>query len=332
VALCRRALEQAPGNLLAGLTLAEALAALGQYRDAIEQARRTLSALERGARVSARQVASSYPAAFDTFRVEWERAGWAHAGDPQREAEAKHRLLWWKLHTLLARWTGDLAHAYEATLARPDLAETQATLGAALADSGRLDGAASHLVEALALNPFDGRAAAKLAQVLGQRGDGAGVEHLTRDRGLLARAAPDLLPPPSSSASIPSQLPASPTPPHRIVWEGPQRVLYSFAQVNRQICSCLAARGHELTLWADDARLGAPAALQFPPALVACIRRALSGPAPVNGLILQGANTIAPSRVKPISLPSGPDRTPSEPVPRRVVGRVERLGHPLQLI
>ena len=50
-----------------------------------------------------------FPTGFDFFRVEWERAGWMFAGLPEREAEAKLRLVKWRLSLLLAELTGDVA-------------------------------------------------------------------------------------------------------------------------------------------------------------------------------------------------------------------------------
>jgi hypothetical protein len=46
------------------------------------------------------------PPRFDLFRVEWERAGWSHAGQRDAEAGAKRDLLRWRLHAALADWTG----------------------------------------------------------------------------------------------------------------------------------------------------------------------------------------------------------------------------------
>jgi glycosyltransferase involved in cell wall biosynthesis/Flp pilus assembly protein TadD len=68
----------------------------------------------------------------------------------------------------------------------------------------------------------------------------------------------------------------------RLIWEGPQRVLHSYARVNRAICARLQARGHELSLRLDDARLGEPATAALPPSLEACVGRPLSGPAAVH--------------------------------------------------
>jgi hypothetical protein len=54
--------------------------------------------------------APPYPGTFGVLRVEWERAAWQNAGRPAGEQAAKRELLRWRLHTLLAELTGDLAH------------------------------------------------------------------------------------------------------------------------------------------------------------------------------------------------------------------------------
>ena len=131
--------------------------------EAIEHARRTLALIDRGDPISPATLdGGAYPPAFDFFRVEWERAAWTNAGDPRREADAKRQLLRWRLHSLLAELTQETAHYYEAALARPDLAPTQAALGCALARSGRLPDAVAHLRQALEQNPFDVQAARSL--------------------------------------------------------------------------------------------------------------------------------------------------------------------------
>ena len=99
--------------------------------------------------------AGLFPFGFDVFRVEWERCAWQHAGRPAQEVTAKCRLLRWRLHALLVEWTRDVAHAYEAALARPDLAAAQTLLGEALAAVKRPAEAIPHLKQALAGNPFD---------------------------------------------------------------------------------------------------------------------------------------------------------------------------------
>jgi tetratricopeptide (TPR) repeat protein len=192
----RRAVECDPHHLPATLNLAEALAAAGQTPQAVAQAQRALAVLDAGTELSVAQLdAGHFPPVFDLFRVEWERAAWQHAGQPAAEARAKGRLLRWRLHSLLAQWTGDLAHAYEAVLARPELPFTRAALGTTLARAGRPRQAVVHLRQALAGNPFQREAAHALFDALGAAGDADGQRLLAEDRRLLARAAPQAVPP-----------------------------------------------------------------------------------------------------------------------------------------
>src|SRR5262249_7496731 len=134
-----------PGHAVAGLNLAEALAAAGQPQEAAAQARRVLRALE-GAdeRSPSGLEGGHYPPAFDTFRSEGGGASWAHAGPPAAEARARAPLLHWRLYGLLAELTGDLSAAYEAVLCRPDLPASRRTLGQALRRAGQTEQAAHH--------------------------------------------------------------------------------------------------------------------------------------------------------------------------------------------
>ena len=117
----------------AGPNLAEALAASGQELAAIEAARRTLEMLQRQPARKLNLIEGlPWGRSFDLFHVEWERAAWDNAGRPADEGRAKHTLLRWRLHTLLAQWTGELTHAYEAAFLRPDLPATRTALGMAL--------------------------------------------------------------------------------------------------------------------------------------------------------------------------------------------------------
>jgi len=195
LAFFQRALTTDPRNVMAGLNLTEVLVALQQDRRAIEQARQTLAVLSRPKDLSPSGLeAGHFPPGFDHFHVEWERAAWAHAGQLAAEVRAKQDLVRWRLHTLLAGLTGGLPHFYEAVLARPDLPLTRAALGCALGRQGRPAEAVSHLVQAVAANPFDHDAARALHQALGEVGDTQGQKGLTDDRRLLARAAPLLVP------------------------------------------------------------------------------------------------------------------------------------------
>jgi tetratricopeptide (TPR) repeat protein len=186
-----RALASDPGNLLAGLNLAEALAGAGQQSEAAARARQTLTVLRQsGADGPWVRFGIPYPIELTHFRAEWERAAWRHAGDSSGEAQAKHDLLAWRLHGLLARLENHLHHRYEATLVRPDLPATRAALGSALAVAGHVAEALPHLRRALAGNPFDAAAAHTLFEALGALGLVDEQRDLARDRRLLARAAP----------------------------------------------------------------------------------------------------------------------------------------------
>jgi tetratricopeptide (TPR) repeat protein len=190
-----RVLSAQPQHVLAGLNRAEALARAGRSAESIEQARQTLATLDGLADLDPAWLdAGHYPPNLDVFRVEWERALWQHAGDPDGECRAKRTLLLWRLHGLLARRTGDLAHRYEAALARPDLPATRATLGSALWKAHRPAEAVPHLRHALAANPFDVAAARLLHEALGALGRRSEQECLAHDRRLLHRAAPQTVP------------------------------------------------------------------------------------------------------------------------------------------
>jgi GT2 family glycosyltransferase/Tfp pilus assembly protein PilF len=192
-------------HVVAGLNLAEALVQLRRFPQAAQQVRRVLDVLDRQpALPPVNRDAGHYPLGFDHFRVEWERAAWTHAGQPAAEAQAKRTLLRWRLHALLAEITGDVSHYYEAALARPDLPLTQAALGCALGRQGRPAEAIAHLEQAVAAQPLDLAAARALAQALGDVGDAPNQRRLARDRQLLSRAAPSLVPPEPWFAEAPS--------------------------------------------------------------------------------------------------------------------------------
>jgi GT2 family glycosyltransferase/predicted Zn-dependent protease len=191
----RRSLAADPSQVVAGLNLAEALIGIGQDEAAAQTARGALATLACLPELPAAELdAGHFPPGFDLFRVEWERAAWQHAGWPHAEGQAKRDVLHWRLHGLLATRTGDLAHYHEAALARPDLPPARAALGCALARHGRLAEAAEHLAFAVEANPFDREAARALFQVRADLGDAAGQRRLARDRRLLHRAAPEVVP------------------------------------------------------------------------------------------------------------------------------------------
>ena len=265
----RQAIAADPLHLVAALNLAEVLSELGDRELAVSCAGKVLTALDRIAVLSAAVLdAPSYPPGFNVLRVEWERAAWQNAGHPAAEAQAKHDLLRWRAHALLARWTGDLGHYREAALARPDLPATRAALGCALGRAGRAGEAVSHLRQAVTANPFDRMAARALFQALGEAGDTQGQEALATTRRLLVRAAPGVIPAEpwfAETARTGSERPAtagavseatSRVAPgggsFALTWEGSQDEVQSLAVVNRQLCTLLIERGHELSLLAHD--------------------------------------------------------------------------------
>jgi GT2 family glycosyltransferase len=226
----RRALDADPGHVVAGVNLVEALVGAGREAQAADVARRTLAALERrlapsplvgegwGGGVESRAPppepsptrgegeewdSPHFPPAFDHFRVEWERAAWANAGDPAAEARAKRDLLRWRLHAPLGHLTGQLHHDYEAVLARPDLPTTRASLGAALGIAGRHAEAVRHLEHAAAGNPFDLDTGIALFEAQGHAGHGLGQRRTAREYRRRARAAPQAVPPDNGFASVP---------------------------------------------------------------------------------------------------------------------------------
>jgi hypothetical protein len=178
------------------LNLIEALAVISQTTLAQEGAIRLLHALDRGQGGSWETLdAGHFPTGFDLFRVEWEKAAWMHAGNPTAEIDAKHALLRWRLHAIVADLSGDLSHYEQAARARPDLPVAQAALGCALGRAGRPAEAILPLRKAVTADPFDTPAARALCQALLDSGDLAGQQQLVPERRLLSAAAPQVVPP-----------------------------------------------------------------------------------------------------------------------------------------
>jgi GT2 family glycosyltransferase/tetratricopeptide (TPR) repeat protein len=205
VSYFERATRTDPRHVLARLNLVECLCYLDQKDHAIEQARQLLGILDRPEAADAVWLeAGHFPPGFDLFRVEWERAAWANAGNPSAELAAKRTLVRWRTHSLLAALTQDLIHYYEAVLARPDLPPTRAALGCALGRQGRVGDGLCHLRQAATDNPFDHEAARALFQALGDTGAAAGQRAWAQQRALLARAAPKLVPREAWFGSLPA--------------------------------------------------------------------------------------------------------------------------------
>ncbi len=265
-----------PDDLPAGLARAEALAAAGIKTDSVSAARATLGALNRASGTTAWND-PVYPSGMHRFRAEWERASWAHAGDPVGEVGAKRDLLRWRLHALVAELTGELFHYHEAALARPDLPEAQAALGCALARGGHVPDALPHLRAAVAGQPFDIAAARGLGQALADAGAWTERDCLTADRRLLARAAPHAVPiEPWFAASPQSPTAVFGKEPLGVVWEGDFRGLNSLSVVNRELGAEIAARGQvALSVWPPAAVVPAGFRLAPKPGLLSCLHRKL---------------------------------------------------------
>ena len=166
-ALFAQALQQRPDHAVAGLNRAETLLIARRKGEAIAQATQSLVALEQSEELSQNVLdAPHYPAGFDLFRTEWERAAWSNVGDAEGEKQSKRQILRCWLHSLLGDLTGELKHFEAAALARPDLAVFQAAWGCALALHGHWDQARPLLQKAVAVNPFDRQAARALSQML----------------------------------------------------------------------------------------------------------------------------------------------------------------------
>jgi hypothetical protein len=88
----------------------------------------------------------------------------------------------------MAKLTGELAHYFEAILARLDLRTSRAGLRCALARVGQADQAIPHLRFAVDQNPVDLPAARALFQA--PKGSGRQPEQVEPARQLLAKAAP----------------------------------------------------------------------------------------------------------------------------------------------
>ncbi len=98
------------------------------------------------------------------------------------------------MHTFLAELTDELVHYEAAVAAFPNLPSGHAELGCALCRAGRLGDALPHLRRAVADQPFDVSAARALFQLLRDIGLADEQQALVRDRRLLARAAPQVIP------------------------------------------------------------------------------------------------------------------------------------------
>jgi len=192
-----RALEMRPvrpiPEVLARLGSVEQLAREKKEKEAVDAGRSLLLDLESPIKDIEALCEAQPWRSFDLTRVEWERAAWSNIGDSVGEAKVKLEILRWRLHLLLAELTGDLAHRYEAVLARPDLLTSRAALGCALARANRLPAAIPHLRQSVEGNPFDLVAARAYFQSLLDAGQYKESKELKASRRRLAKAAPGVV-------------------------------------------------------------------------------------------------------------------------------------------
>jgi glycosyltransferase involved in cell wall biosynthesis/tetratricopeptide (TPR) repeat protein len=281
-----------PRHLVAGLNLAEALVALNQRPQAIDQARRVLAMVDDVMAEADRMANPTYgglddplfPFGFDLLRCEWERAAWQHVGDAAGEASAKATLIRWRVYTMLGQITGDPIHFYGAYAVQPDLTPTCALLGTALTRQSRFTEALPHLEAALSANPLNTGTARTLHDAYGRLGMTARHMALARARRQLTAAAPGLVRPEVCYAepSIPETDSPATTAALRIVWQGAQDAVHSLALVNRQICAALIERGHELNLRPPKGVQPPGARVELPAVLAARVGQSLSGRADVH--------------------------------------------------
>jgi tetratricopeptide (TPR) repeat protein len=186
----RRAVDMAPGNALFRLNLAESLWRMGSDAEAAGECRQALASLELASDAVPKDLSGGhFPPAFDTFRVEWERAAWSHPADREAEFRAKARLLQWRLHSILGALTGELDHYQCAVRLCDDLWVSQAALGRALLRAGEASEAALHLLRAHRLSPFDSSLADDVMRALRVSNDLEGERRFAGEQRLLKRAA-----------------------------------------------------------------------------------------------------------------------------------------------
>ncbi len=270
----------APSSVLAALGLVEAMHRVGRPDVAADGARRLLtSLLERG--VPADEAMWPLPdPSFGHFRMAWQRASIRHPGDPAARDAERTRLVRWRLHTLLASVTGELAHHHEAALAWPDAPGTRRGLGRALGGAGRPADAANHLRAAVDADPFDAAAARALFQAYGDAGLREAAARHAADRRLLATAAPGVIPVEPWAADAQAQ--AEPPLPGSLVvaLEGPFFEVASLAHVNRRVALGLGARGHRVL--AREVRSAGPRVAPGPEADALAALCKAGGHAPVT--------------------------------------------------
>ena len=121
---------------------------------------------------------------YHPFRVEWERAGFFHAADPDAEASSKRDLLRSRCELLLGQLTNEPERLIRAAQITPHF--TLALKAAARAPNESPAQAMAFCEKAIEADPFDSALPGTLAKLLKQTGDTAKLDRLRRDRDLFA--------------------------------------------------------------------------------------------------------------------------------------------------
>jgi len=278
-----------PRHLVAGASFAQALVRLGQREFAMDQARRVLRMLsqtEAMADLSDLVLAAPVPELeFTPLREAWERAAFENAGNRVEELQTKRAVIFWWMHSLLGEVTGDALHFYEALRACPKMPTTHGLLATCLVRRGQSELAVAHLRIATTALPFETHYASELYTALGNLGDTLGQHRLAVFRSRLQTAAPGLIRPEEWFADLTSQGSATPSQSarrFRIAWHGDQSPLHSLSIVNREICSRLIERGHEVTLIEQDSGREKSSTCPLSPTLSDRLNVPLTGPADIH--------------------------------------------------
>jgi tetratricopeptide (TPR) repeat protein len=201
----------------AAVQLAELLVEIGRPSEAAPVLRSLLVALDAPGALSPLALgAGCLRPGFHALRVEWERAGWANAGDPVAELGAKRALLRSRAELLLGRATDDPARIVRAARIAPDYCPAVRAAASAAARIGATADAVTLFERAVSDDPFDAGLASEYAEALRQTGDAARAERLEADCRFLDTARPTPSPAPRRGpAAIPTT--AAPVPRTRVL-------------------------------------------------------------------------------------------------------------------
>ncbi|MBL8824204.1 MAG: glycosyltransferase [Planctomycetia bacterium] len=148
-------LAQNPSRIVASANLAQAYGFSGKPELALHQARHTLQLLgSSDPQLLADSLNSDcpFPYGYDEFRYYWERSA------KEEALPSKIQLLTVRLHTLIARLTGNVASAYEAVHADPAFGQSKLMLAELLSRNGLHQDATKYLEQVVRLLPLHAEA------------------------------------------------------------------------------------------------------------------------------------------------------------------------------